>query len=422
MNKMRVCLDLSPVVYERAGLGTYARHLAEGLLALEDGPALTAFYNDSAAHPLPPTLASLPTHTLPLATRPWRLVAALSQRLDFGLDRWLPDCDLFHATEHLLPRLKGVRTVLTVHDLIFLLFPQYHLPLNKWFLNRFMPIFVRRADAIIAVSQCTKDDLIRHYAVPPEKITVIYEGVDARFQPVTDPDALARVRARHGLPERYILYVGTIEPRKNLTTLLEAYAALIRNRKSKIGNRKLVIVGRKGWLYKDFFRRLRELGLEGEVIFPGFVPDEDLPALYSAAELFVFPSLYEGFGLPPLEAMACGTPIITSNASSLPEVVGEAGIMVEPRDVRGLVEAMERVLTDEGKRREMRGKGLRQAAGFSWERAAQGTLEVYRSVVRGRGWGMRELKELKGALIGGMRYTISVDRQARFGQGDRNGV
>jgi len=377
---MHVCLDLSSVVYQRAGLGTYARHLAEGLLALADRPALTAFYNGSAAHLLPPPLASLPTHALPLATRPWRLVAALSQQLDVGLDCWLPDCDLFHATEHLLPRLKGARTVLTVHDLIFLLFPEYHLPLNRWFLNRFMPFFLRRADAIIAVSQCTKDDLIRHYAVPSEKIAVVYEGVDARFQPVTDPDILARVRARYGLPERYILSVGTIEPRKNLTTLLEAYRTL----RAQGSELKLVIAGKKGWLYEGFFRRLRELGLEREVVFPGFVPDEDLPALYSAAEFFVFPSLYEGFGLPVLEAMACGTPVVASNSSSLPEVIGEAGIMVEPRDIRALAEAMERVLADQGKQREMREKGLRQAAKFTWERAAAMTMEVYRSVL-GRG-------------------------------------
>jgi glycosyltransferase involved in cell wall biosynthesis len=271
--------------------------------------------------------------------------------------------------------------VLTIHDLIFLLFPEYHLPLNKWFLNSFVPLFIRRADAIIAVSKCTKGDLIRYYSVPSEKIKVIYEGVDARFQPVTEPDALARVRAIYGLPERFILYVGTIEPRKNLSTLLEAYKLL---REEGLEHR-LVIVGRKGWLYKGFFQRLRELGLEGEVIFPGFVPDGDLPALYSAADLFVFPSLYEGFGLPVLEAMACGTPVIASNSSSLPEVIEDAGIMVDPLDVGALLRAIELILRDERMRREMRARGLEQAAKFSWERAARETLEVYRSVVWEKG-------------------------------------
>jgi glycosyltransferase involved in cell wall biosynthesis len=380
---IQVSLDLSPTVHRRAGWGTYAYELARALHALSNGPNLTLFYNDpSRALSLPPSLASLPAHALPLATRPWRLVAALSQQLDVGLDRWLPKCDLFHATEHLLPRLKCAHTVLTIHDLIFLLFPEYHLPLNKWFLNRFVPLFVRRADAIIAVSRCTREDLIRHYAVPPEKITVIYEGVDARFRPVTDPDALARVRALYDLPERFILCVSTIEPRKNLSTLLEAVARL----KGRAATRdlRLLIGGRKGWLYEGFFRRRRELGLEEEVILAGVVPDEDLPALYSAAALFVFPSLYEGFGLPPLEAMACGTPVITSDTSSLPEVVGEAGIMVALHDVDGLVEAMERVLTDEGEQKRMRERGLQQAATFSWERTARETLAVYREVVAGR--------------------------------------
>jgi len=300
--------------------------------------------------------------------------------------------------------------VLTVHDLIFLLFPEYHLPLNRWFLNRFMPLFIRRADAIIAISQCTKDDLIRHYGVPSEKVTVIYEGVDSRFHPVTDPDVLGRVRARYGLPEHYILYVGTIEPRKNLTALLEAFVALRKqasnrqpatsNQRLEAGSWKLVIAGKRGWLYEGFFRRLRELGLEGEVILLGFVPDEDLPALYSAAELFVFPSLYEGFGLPVLEAMACGTPVIASNASSLPEVVGEAGILIDPHDVGGLVKAMGRVLMDGGKRREMREKGLQQAARFSWERTAAMTLGVYRSVL-GRG------ADERGASLTAWPRTIS---------------
>jgi glycosyltransferase involved in cell wall biosynthesis len=342
-----------------------------------EGQNLLAFYNDYSAPPLPLTLSHLPVHTLPLPTRLWRLLVALSQGLDFGLDRLLPECDVFHATEHLLPRLKATHTVLTIHDLIFLLFPEYHLPLNKWFLNRFVPIFVRRADAIIAISKCTKGDLIRYYSVPSEKIKVIYEGVDARFQPVTEPDALARVRAIYGLPERFILYVGTIEPRKNLSTLLEAYRLL---REEGLEHR-LIIVGRKGWLYRDFFQRLRRLGLEGEVIFPGFVSDEDLPALYSAADLFVFPSLYEGFGLPPLEAMACGTPVIASNSSSLPEVIGDAGIMVDPLDVGGLLRAIELVLRDERMRRGMRARGLKQAAKFSWERAAAMTMEVYQSVL-----------------------------------------
>jgi len=293
------------------------------------------------------------------------------------MDAFFQGVDLFHATEHLLPPLSSIRTVFTLHDLIFLFHPETHKPLNRWFLTLMMPRFLQAADAIIAVSECTKRDAIRFYNIPEEKITVIYEGVSSRFRPA-DPKTVQAIQDKYGLPERFILYVGTIEPRKNLTALLEAYAELRRRLEPPPG---LVFTGKKGWLYEGFFRRLRELGLEDKVTFTGYVPDEDLPALYSAATVFAFPSLYEGFGLPPLEAMACGTPVITSSASSLPEVVGEAGILVDPYDVGGLVRAMKRVLMDEGKRKEMRGKGLRQAARFSWEKTARETLKVYRSMV-----------------------------------------
>ncbi len=378
---LRVCLDLSPTAHRRAGLGTYAGELASALHHLEDTADLTLFYNDPAhAHPLPASLSSLPCHTFPLATKPWRLLAAFSQQLNLGLDRWLPECDIFHATEHLLPRLKRCKTVLTVHDLIFALFPEHHLPLNKWFLNRFMPVFVHRADAIITVSESSKRDLIRLYNVPPERITVIYEGVDARFQPNSDPEVSASLRNRYHLPDRFILYVGTIEPRKNLTTLLEAFKQMLvmhSDLKLETLNLKLIIAGRPGWLYQPTFDRIKALGLEDHVHVLGYVPGQDLPALYRAAEVFAFPSLYEGFGLPPLEAMACGTPVVCSNASSLPEVVGDAGILVDSRDVAAWHVALARLLVDVGLREELKQRGLRRAAEFTWQRTARQTLDVY---------------------------------------------
>ena len=372
---MRICLDISPAVHRRAGLGRYAQELTAALLAIDTENEYVAFYNRPSEAQIDPPLDRLSHLTTNLPNKPWRMSVLLAQLARIPQDRLFPGVDLFHATDHLLPRLSRVRSVFTLHDLVFRFYPETHMPLNRWFLTLMMPHFLRAADMVIAVSECTKRDAMRLYGLDEAKIRVIYEGVDPRFRSA-DPETIEAVRARYGLPERFILSVGTIEPRKNLTTLLEAYRTL-RDRGSDF---KLVIVGRKGWLYEGFFRRLRELGLEGEVVFPGFVPDEDLPALYSAAELFVFPSLYEGFGLPPLEAMACGTPVITSNTSSLPEVMGEAGILVEPRDVRALAEAMERVLTDKGKGREMKGKGLQQAAKFSWEKAARETMEVYRVV------------------------------------------
>ena len=264
----------------------------------------------------------------------------------------------------------------TLHDLIFRFYPQTHKPLNRWFLTLMMPRFLRAVDAVIAVSDCTKRDAVRLYGLDEAKIKVIHEGVNPRFC-TAPPEAISVVRQKYGLPKDFILSVGTIEPRKNLTSLLEAYRVL----RDRRGECKLVIVGQKGWLYEGFFRRLRELGLKDEVIFPGFVPDEDLPALYSAADLFVFPSLYEGFGLPVLEAMACGAPVITSNTSSLPEVAGDAALLVDPTSIEALTHAMRNVLESKQLRDELSAKGYEQAAKFNWESAARETLAVYASVL-----------------------------------------
>jgi len=387
---MNICLDLSPVVHQRAGLASYARELATHLLQMDPGISWSAFHYDRYPPvPLPAPLDALPRYVIPWGAYRWRLTTALRHFLGLSMDRFFAGVDLFHATEHLLPRFSKVRTVFTLHDLIFLFHPETHKPLNRWFLTLMMPRFLRAADAIIAVSECTRRDAIRFYGITEEKITVIYEGVSPRFRPAS-PEAVRAVREKYSLPEHFILYVGTIEPRKNLTALLEAFHHFLATCSSLSApcdlrpatcDLRLVIVGKKGWLYESFFHRLRELGLDDRVIFTGYVPDEDLPAIYSAADLFVFPSLYEGFGLPVLEAMACGVPVVCSNTSSLPEVAGDAALLVDPTDVRALAGAMEEVLTDEGKRKEMRERGLRQAAKFSWEKAAAMTLKVYQDVL-----------------------------------------
>lgn len=375
---MRICIDTSPAVHHRAGLGRYAQELTAALLAADTENQYVAFYHRPKDAVIDPPLDQVPHLTANLDTKPWRFSALLGQLSHIAQDRMFPGIDLFHATDHLLPRLSRVKSVFTLHDLIFQLYPETHKPLNRWFLTLMMPRFLQAAGAVIAVSEHTKRDAMDFYGIDEAKIHVIYEGVNSRFRPAT-VQAMTRVRQAYNLPAQFILSLGTIEPRKNLTSLLEAYRAL-RDRGSKLG---LVIVGQKGWLYEDFFRRLRELGLENEVLFTGFVPDADLPAICSAAELFVFPSLYEGFGLPVLEAMACGAPVITSKASSLPEVAGDAALLVDPASVRELTAAMAGVLQNEELRLSLQAKGPRQAAGFSWEKAARETLAVYQSVLTG---------------------------------------
>jgi glycosyltransferase involved in cell wall biosynthesis len=289
------------------------------------------------------------------------------------MDQTFGAVDVFHTTNHLLAHFGQARTVFTLHDLIFLRYPQYHLPYNRWYLTWAMPRFLRAANVIVTPSECSKRDAIEFYGLPEEKIKMIHEAPAPIFQPVTDPAALNRVRQKYHLPPKFILHVATIEPRKNLSRLLEAFGSLL----GDWPELKLVLVGKKGWLYESFFQKLQTLGLQECVILPGYVDEGDLPSFYQLAELFVFPSLYEGFGLGPLEAMACGVPVLSSNSSSLPEVVGEAGIMFDPTDTAALVAALRRVLSDDELRADLRQRALVQAKKFSWQKTVDELELIY---------------------------------------------
>ena len=370
---VRVCLDVSAAVHRRAGLGRYAHELIAALVDQGAHEYVSFYHQRGEAHLVPP-IDRLPRLTTSLDVRAWRLRTALAYFAGAGMDAMFPGVDVFHATEHLLPRLRRVRSVFTLHDLIFQFDPGSHKPLNIAFLKTMMPRFLRAADAIIAVSECSQRDAVRIYDVPPDKIRVIYEGVDPRFKPISNLDSLAAVRRKYNLPDRFILHVGTIEPRKNLPTVFEALSAL------SVDGCSLVVAGKKGWLVKPIFARVNELGLQDRVHFTGYVPDEDLPALLSAASVLVMPSRYEGFGLPVLEALACGTPVIVSNTSSLPEVGGDAALYAPPDDPAAWAELISRVLDGAVLRVAMREKGLRQASKFRWDIAARQTAEVYTGV------------------------------------------
>ncbi len=376
-SKLRVCIDYTPVAYCGTGLGRYAERLGRHLLARDD--VETRFFAATPAEDrLPAYAAARLQKRWPWNTRRWRLWVLLAQLARLPFDRHFAGTDVVHCTEHLLVPLRRTPSVLTVHDVVYLTHPEWHLPWNHRFLSLAMPIFARRAQAIIAVSEFTGREVVSLLHADPAKVHVIHEGVDERFRPVRDPQALAQVRARYGLQQPYILFVGAIEPRKNLPLLLRAFAHLCRQEPAFA--HQLVIAGGKGWLYDEVFSTAEQLGLGDRLVFPGRIPDEDLPALYSGADIHAHPAHFEGFGLPPLEAMACGTPVIASDATSLPEVVGSAGLLVPPHDEGAWVQALRRLSTDRSLRERLAGEGLERARRFTWEETARRTAEVYRQV------------------------------------------
>lgn len=289
--------------------------------------------------------------------------------------------DLAHVPYFASPLFPTVPTVVTIHDLIPLILPAYRGSLLVRLYTQLVAAAARKAQAIITVSQASERDIVRCLHVSPERVHVTYEAAGEAFQPVEDEAQLAAIRQKYALPERYLLYLGGFDQRKNLSTLLRAFALLV----NKQQQARLVIAGklpgRDSPLFPDPRRLVRDLDIVKRVSFTDWVPEEDKPALLSGAMAFVFPSLYEGFGLPAVEALACGTPVIASNRSSLPEVVGEGGILVEPADVEALAEAMEALLVDDVLRAELQQRALTQAAKFSWKQTALETLAVYRKVV-----------------------------------------
>lgn len=284
--------------------------------------------------------------------------------------------DLVHGTVNVTPLGTRRPTVVTVHDLAFLRFPEQYPGLKQRYLTVLTRRSVERAARVVAVSRSTRNDVLHFYDVAPEKVVVVPNGVDPSLRPITDRSQLDAFRRRHDLPGEFILFLGTLQPRKNLITLLRAWATLKPETRLP-----LVVVGAHGWMYEPIYEEARSLGVAGHVVFKGFVEPSELAFWYSAATMFVYPSLYEGFGMPVLEAMACGTPVITSNSSSLPEVAGDAGLIVEPLDVDALARAIDLLSNDGGYREKLARLGHAQAAQFSWARAARQTAEVYRQAV-----------------------------------------
>ncbi len=375
---IHIGIDASRATREqRTGTEGYSLHMLRALLRLDTENAYTLYYNTPPTDDLIRHGPNVQRRVMPFP-RLWT-----HARLSWQMLRRPPD--VLFVPAHVLPLVHPRRCVVTIHDLGYYHEPEAHPPRQRAYLEWATRFNAEQATLVIADSAATQRDLVEILRVPPSKIRVVHLGVDERFHPLADAEHIARVRQRYGLNRPYILYVGTLQPRKNLVRLIEAFARVARavddgyegmNPYAAEGGAApltLVLAGRKGWGYEPIRQAVRERELSDRVIFPGYVSDEDLPALYCGAELFVLPSLYEGFGLPALEAMACGVPVVVSNVSSLPEIVGDAGVLAKPTDPADLARAMIRVLMDSDAAGELRRRGVERARQFTWEECARQT-------------------------------------------------
>lgn len=356
----------------RTGTETYSLELIKALAKLASPRRYFRLY---APHPPQPTdwPASPYVETCII---PWpRLWTHLRLAAEMQLH---PPATLF-VPAHVLPLYCPVPAVVTVHDLGYLHYPDAHRRFDRWYLDWTTRRHTHLAHHIVADSLATKNDLVEFYGAKPGSITVVYLGRDETLASVKDLGVIVAAKAKYQLNGDYLLYLGTLQPRKNLLRLVEAFHRAVTSLQNQ--DLKLVIAGRQGWLYADIFESVQRLGLAGQVLFPGYIAETDKPALLSGALAYVFPSLYEGFGLPVLEAMACGAPVLTSNCSSLPEVAGQAALLVDPHDTTRMAEALVRIITDADLRGQLIERGYRQIRQFSWAKAAEQVLEILERVV-----------------------------------------
>jgi glycosyltransferase involved in cell wall biosynthesis len=358
------------VAARRTGTENYSLNLIRELVSQRQDSSFRLYFNQAPAPGLFPEGSQLRVIPFP---RLWT-------HLRLSLEMLSSPPDLLFVPSHVLPLAHPRRSVVTVHDLGYHYYPEAHTPFQNLYLRWSTRYNARTATRVLADSEATRRDLVRYYGIPREKIVVVYPGRDETLAPVAESETRTNLCARYGVRAPYLLYVGTLHPRKNLVRLVQAFASLLSSLSSTAldlaDSLQLVLAGQKGWLYEEIFAQVRKLGLAERVVLTGYVPDADLASLLSGALAFVYPSLYEGFGLPVLEAMTCGIPVVCSDVSSLPEVAGDAALYVDPLDAGGMTEALYQISVDAGLRQTLVWRGFQQMQRFSWRRCAQETWQV----------------------------------------------
>jgi glycosyltransferase involved in cell wall biosynthesis len=368
---MRIGFEASALQGCKSGVGYYAENLLTGMMSVAPQHDYVLFSNRDIRESGPafPGQRVYDGGFFPVRT------AWMQTVLPGNIRRAAPDVC------HFAPLALPCPYVVTIHDMTLYITPRFH-RLKKLVLDRtLLPHVARRAAGIITVSNSARDDIVRYLRVPREKVRVVMNAVSPVFRPVTDPAHLTSVLTRYGINVPYVLYVGTIEPRKNIARLVQAFARL---KRSGLPH-KLVLVGQPGWHFQPIYAEIERQGISRDVVLTGYVPEQALPALYSGAECMAFPSLYEGFGMPVLEAMACGTPVVTSHSSSLAEVAGDAALLVDPHSVEQIADALAHIHDDPQLAGDLVTRGLERASRFTWENAARATLDLYDSVLSAQG-------------------------------------
>jgi glycosyltransferase involved in cell wall biosynthesis len=375
-----IAIDYTAAHEQGGGIGRLVRELVRHL-AMQDGQTDYRLFVAGATDSELPTAPGNNFEWKPSRITPlWFARLWHRAQLPIPVEAFTGRVELFHATDFTLPpTLPDTRTILTVHDLSFVTVPKSAHPAQRRYLDRVVPRSVKRADHVIADSQATKNDLIEIYGTHPDKISVVLSGVDEKYRPVEDMKLRRLVREKYKIPldVPYIFSIGTVQPRKNYGKLISAIARL----QNDFPDLHVVIAGGKGWLEGPIYQAVDVLDLADRVHFIGYAEDEDIPVLYSDARCTAYVSLYEGFGFPVVESMACGTPVLTSNVSSMPEVGGTAALYVDPYDIDDITNGLQRILTDEDLRKRLQEAGLRQVKRFTWERSAQDLVSIYERVL-----------------------------------------